>query len=56
MRGRSSDGIVSDKESRKRLYEEIDEDIKKMPAAKFSDTQAVEVKLVAYLHAKLKDL
>lgn len=56
VRGRSADGIVNDKASRERLYEEIDEDIKKMPAATFKDTEAVEVKLNAYLHAKLKAL
>lgn len=54
VRGRSAEVVVRDAKQRKALYDEVAEDIKKMPASKFDDAEAVELKLMSYLHAKLK--
>jgi hypothetical protein len=55
VRGRSPEGLIDEPEERKKLYEEVEEDIKKMPAAKFENAEQVELKLKSYLHAKLAD-
>lgn len=55
VRGRNADKIIGDAEERAKLYEEVEEDLKKMPAAKFEDAEQVELKLKSYLHAKLAD-
>ncbi len=56
VRGRSADSVLRSDSERAELYKEIDEDIKKMPPASFKDTEAVELKLQSYLHAKLKEV
>jgi len=56
VRGRSPEGVIRDEEVRADLYREIEDDIKKMPAANFKDAESVELKLQSYLHAKLKEV
>lgn len=56
VRGRTPDLIVTEADARAKLYEEVDEDLKRLPPATFSDGDAVKAKLVSYLTAKLKDL
>lgn len=56
VRGRSVDSLLKSKEQRDKLYEEIDEDLMRIPAASFADGESVELKLISYLTAKLKDV
>ena len=56
VRGRTPQRILEDETARARLYEEIDADLLRMPAATFGDAESVRVKLESYLTAKLKDL
>ncbi len=56
VRGRTPETIVTDADARKKLYAEIEDDLKRMPAATFTDADGVKAKLVSYLTAKLKDL
>lgn len=56
VRGRTAQRIVDDKEARSQLYAEIDEELRRMPAATFSDAKAAERQLRNYLAAKLKDV
>jgi uncharacterized membrane protein YkvA (DUF1232 family) len=54
VRGRTPQQVVSDPEARGVLYEEIAEDLKRLPSASFSDSSEETVaKLRAYLHHKL---
>jgi uncharacterized membrane protein YkvA (DUF1232 family) len=56
VRGRTAETIVRDGDERRKLYEEIEDDLNRMPAASFKDPEDVAVKLKSYLHAKLKDV
>lgn len=56
VRGRTPETVVTDAEARAKLYEEIEDDLKRMPPATFTDADAVKAKLVSYLTAKLKDI
>jgi uncharacterized membrane protein YkvA (DUF1232 family) len=53
VRGRTPEGIVEDAAARARLYEEIDADLLRMPAAPFDDPDALIVTFKSYLHHKL---
>ena len=53
VRDRTPDTIVDDKAKRAELYDEVDDDLKKMPAAVFDDLEKVSLRLKSYLHAKL---
>ena len=54
VRQRTPDTIVNDAELRNRLYEEVDEVMKSVPAVAITDPAEVERKLKTYLQAKLK--
>jgi uncharacterized membrane protein YkvA (DUF1232 family) len=56
VRGRTPYAIVSDADLRKQLYEEVEDDIKRMPPASFADPEQVSVKFKSYLHHKLDEL
>jgi uncharacterized membrane protein YkvA (DUF1232 family) len=56
VRGRTPEAIVRDPELRAKLYEEIQDDLNRMPASSFKDADGVSTRLKSYLHAKLKDL
>lgn len=56
VRGRTAETIVKDAAEREKLYQEIEDDLNRMPAASFKDPEAVEVKLKSYLHSKLKEV
>jgi uncharacterized membrane protein YkvA (DUF1232 family) len=56
VRGRKPETIVRDAAVRKQLYAEVDEEVRRMPAANFTDAEAVQLKLRSYLHAKLKNV
>jgi uncharacterized membrane protein YkvA (DUF1232 family) len=54
VRGRTPQQVVADEAARKALYDEIAEDLKRLPSASFSDSSEETVaKLRAYLHHKL---
>jgi uncharacterized membrane protein YkvA (DUF1232 family) len=56
VRARKPEGIIRDPAVRKQLYAEVDDEVRRMPAANFTDAQAVQLKLRSYLHAKLKNV
>ncbi len=56
VRGRTPETIVTDAAARDKLFEEVDDDLKRLPPATFTDAEGVKAKLVSYLTAKLKDL
>ena len=54
VRGRTTAQIVSDAAIRKALYAEIDDDLKKLPAAQFTDSEdELQAKLTSFLKHKL---
>ena len=54
VRGRVPETIVKDKEVREALWDEIENDLLRMPPASFSEPADVVRRLTSYLHAKLK--
>lgn len=56
VRGVTPATIVNDKVIRERLYDDVEEELQRMPAAVFKDSEGVELKLRSYLHAKLKSI
>ncbi|HTM19262.1 MAG TPA: YkvA family protein [Kofleriaceae bacterium] len=54
VRGRKPETIIKDPAIRKQLYSEVDDEVRRMPAANFTDAESVQLKLRSYLHAKLK--
>ena len=56
VRNRTPDQVVDDESVREALYKEVAEDIDRLPAASFGDSDMVTAKFKSYLHHKLKDL
>lgn len=56
IRGRKPETILRDPEMRKQLYSEVDDEVRRMPAATFADGETVALRLRSYLHAKLKNI
>lgn len=56
VRGVTPATIAEDEELRARLYDDVEQELLRMPAAVFKDSEAVELKLRSYLHAKLKSI
>jgi uncharacterized membrane protein YkvA (DUF1232 family) len=54
VRGVTPTTIVDDQELRQRLYDDVEQELQRMPAAAFDDAESVELRLRSYLHAKLK--
>jgi len=54
VRGRSPEGILADEKQRGQLYEEVDDDLLRMPAATFADPKSVERQYLSYLKTKLE--
>ncbi len=54
VRDRSPETLIEDAEKRADFYDEVDDDLKKMPAAVFEDLEQVSLRLKSYLHAKLE--
>ena len=55
VRGRSPETVVNDAEARAALYSEVDAELLRMPAAPFSDPEALSLKFRSYLHHKLNN-
>ena len=53
VRGRGVLTILENPEERKKLYEEVADDLKRMPAAPFTDPESLTVKFKSYLQHKL---
>ncbi len=56
VRGRRPSDLVEDADARKELYENVEDELLRMPAAAFEDADDVERKLRSYLTAKLKSV
>ena len=54
VRGRTPELIVSDGEARARLFDEVETDLLRLPAASFKDPAGALRQLQSYLQAKLK--
>ncbi len=54
VRKRTPELLVNDAEAQKRMLEEVDEELLRMPAASFGDAEAVLRELSSYLQAKLQ--
>ncbi len=54
VRGRTPEHIVKDEQARKQLFEEVENDLLRMPAASFSDPASALRQLNSYLQTKLK--
>ena len=55
VRGRSCSKILESEAERSKLFEEVDQDLQRMPAASFEDPSALAVKFKSYLAHKLKN-
>ena len=53
VRGRGVMTILENKAERAKLYVEVAEDLRRMPAAPFEDSEALVVKFMSYLRYKL---
>ena len=54
VRGRSCSTIVDNADQRKKLFVEIEQDLRRMPAAPFTDPEALAVTFKSHLAYKLK--
>jgi len=54
VRGRSCATIVDEESERKKLFVEVEQDLRRMPAAPFSDPEALAVTFKSHLAYKLK--
>ena len=54
VRGRTPDLICRDADARKRLFEEVENELLRLPAATFEDPEAALRQLKSYLQTKLK--
>jgi uncharacterized membrane protein YkvA (DUF1232 family) len=55
VRGRSPATIVSDAEQRKKLFDEVEADLKRMPPAPFASPDEVDLRFRSYLGHKLSN-
>ena len=53
VRGRRPESIVGDAGARKALYDEIHDDLARIPVATFDDPERIAVHFTSYLHHKL---
>lgn len=56
VRGRNPYAVISDADARAQLYEEVEDDIKRMPPAPFADAEKIATQFKSYMHHKLDDL